>query len=256
MWQEGVSRKNANHFPVEECLSLLINQEYDVGTVRLPVYSITFVVENIFRSKREALDLKQKMAMMAYEFEDECLYLEKYLDDSIKLIDASKYLPAKMYSQEYDNYFARVNHTFYFSCSFVSMLMQIAEDLINQYSHIWNREFELKLKKDTHKPLYERFSICLDEKIGLNIDNQKWTNLCNLYQLRNAFIHQHGSVALSSTRGVAITALLRFKGIEIIDSRAFINEIFCGEALHIFKTALTYLFKATRNYINAKKAAL
>lgn len=114
---------------------------------------------------------------MAHEFGFECGYLDKNLLDSIALVDKADLLSddAKIYSMEADNYFWSVNHNFYFSCSYISMLMQIAEHLISQYiGHLdvllCTEALNRKISKKTFD---EKVKMSLDQTFDLKIKS-KW----------------------------------------------------------------------------------
>jgi|GEM_PF-1612659 len=216
----------------------------------------------ILRSKRAALDFKQDISMMAHEFGYECGYLNKYLLDSIALVDKAAFLSddAKIYSMEADNYFWSVNHNFYFSCSYISMLMQIAEDLVNQYiGHLdillASEALNRKINKKTY---YEKVKISLEQNFDLKIKSKWWDELIKLYQVRNAFVHQNG--ALDHKYPDRVNAILevsrKYRGIEVISNRIWIDQNFCRDALRIFENSISDLFKETNAHINLLKKSL
>lgn len=216
----------------------------------------------ILRSKRAALDFKQNISMIAHEFNYECGYLNKYLSDSIALVNKANFLSddAKLYSLEADNYFWSVNHNFYFSCSYLSMLMQIAEDLVNQYiGHL-----DVLLSKEaldrkiTRKTFYEKVQISLEQNFDLKIKSKWWEELIKLYQVRNAFVHQNGALDYKYPDRVnAIMEISRkYNGIEVRNDRIWIDSDFCKDALKIFENSLNSLFKETNAHINVLKKSL
>lgn len=216
----------------------------------------------ILRSKRAALDFKQEISTMAHEFLFECGYLHKYLTDSILLVEKAGFLSddAKLYSIEADNYFWSVNHNFYFSCSYISMLMQVAEDLVSQYmAHLdVLLASEALNRKISKKTFYEKVKMSLEQNFDLKIKSKWWDELIKLYQVRNAFAHQNG--ALDYKYPDRINAILevsrKYKGIEIKSDRIWIDQDFCKEALKIFENSLNDLFKETNIHINLLKKSL
>ncbi|MGE6220431.1 hypothetical protein ACQKCH_11440 [Nubsella zeaxanthinifaciens] len=216
----------------------------------------------ILRSKRAALDFKQNISMIAHEFNYECGYLNKYLSDSTALVNKANFLSddAKIYSLEADNYFWSVNHNFYFSCSYLSMLMQIAEDLVNQYiGHLDVLLAKEALnRKIARKTFYEKVQISLEQNFDLKIKSKWWEELIKLYQVRNAFVHQNGALDYKYPDRVnAIMEVSRkYNGIEVRNDRVWIDSDFCKDALKIFENSLNSLFKETNAHINVLKKSL
>ncbi|MES2874329.1 MAG: hypothetical protein V4708_11450 [Bacteroidota bacterium] len=211
------------------------------------------------QNKRVLLDIKSNLSLVAHEFEFECIHLQTYLEDSIALLKQANYLSpdAKLYSIEADKYFWSVNHTFYFTSSFIAMLMQISEDLVNRCCEEWKIYLggNLMIKTSTD-PFYDKFRNSLLSKIQLDLKSPKWVELSELYQLRNALIHKNGKLSINEKpeRILAVQSLIKkYHGLEIIDDQIIIEEHFCKEALMIVKRALTYLFKETSNHINILK---
>lgn len=216
----------------------------------------------LLRSKRAALDFKRDINTMAHELIFECGYLNNYLIDSIKVVDNARFLSddAELYSMEADNYFWSVNHNFYFSCSYIAMLMQIAEDLVGQYLDHLNvlLDIEALNKKITKKTFYEKVKISLNENFALQLKSKWWDDLINLYQIRNAFVHHNG--ALDYKYADRITSIIgmskKYTNIKIERDRIWVNQNFCKDALKIFENSLKDLFKETNTHINVLKKSL
>lgn len=215
----------------------------------------------VLRSRRAALDFKNEITTLAHELDYECGYLDKYLADSVKLIRQSRFLSpdARMYSVEADDYFWSIRHNFYFSCSFISMLMQIAEDLVRDYLKSVSLLIGIEvLDKKIKKGFYEKVSISLSNNFELDLKSKWWAELCTLYQVRNAFVHQNGVLNPDYPERVnpIIDLTKRTKGIQIIEDRLLIDTEFCQFAIVVFKKALTALYKETNAHINILKKDL
>jgi hypothetical protein len=208
--------------------------------------------------KRILLNIKTNLSIEAHEFMFECGYLRTYLDDSIALLKQANYLSpdAQIYSIESDKYFWSVSHTFYFTSSFVSLLMQVAEDLVNQCCTEWKLYLGTNLMIKSTDPFYEKFKISLLKNLQLDLNSPKWQDLSDLYQLRNALIHRNGRLDTDEKpeRRVAVQNLIkRFHGLELSGEQIIIKPEFCKDALTIFEQALVYLFKETNSHINTLK---
>lgn len=210
--------------------------------------------------KRILLDIKSTLSLEAHELIFECGYLRAYLDDSLALLKKANYLApdAQIYSTESDKYFWSASHTFYFTSSFVSLLMQIAEEIINQYCEQWKAYLGENLMIKSTDPFYQKLKVSVLKKIQLDLNNSKWQDLSDMYQLRNALIHRNGKLNPNEKpeRLNAVQNLIvKFHGLELIDEQLFVSEDFCKNALVVFEKAFVYLFKETNHHINVLKKA-
>lgn len=213
--------------------------------------------------KRKILDLKHKVDTSAHEFIYESGYLTKYLKDFSELTIRSNYLApdAKIYSSEADDYFWNINHEDYFSKSFIFMLMQISEDLVNRYIDDWEILYPgfASYKKKTNLGFYELRGEYLKNNNGFDISWKTWQNLLNLYQLRNCLTHDNGYMQriTNSKRTEAIDKLTSYRGITISQNRIVIDVEFCKEMLQkIFIPAFKHLYSNTNKHLNQLKRGI
>lgn len=92
----------------------------------------------------------------------------------------------------------------------------------------------------------------------MDLNNSKWQDLSDMYQLRNALIHRNGKLNPNEKpeRLNAVQNLIaKFHGLELIDEQIFVSEDFCKDALVVFEKAFVYLFKETNHHINVLKKA-
>lgn len=207
-------------------------------------------------NKKAINKFKREILSMAHEFQFECEYLNKYLEDSISMLKKETDLKAdaKLYSVEADNYFWSVQHTHYFSCSFIIMLMQISETLSTQYfghaKNIFGDSYGYR--KEQRISHYNSVDNYLERKFGLQIKSKWWKQLAIVYQIRNVIVHDNGAV--DPHKKLMFTNICReYKGFDIVDNQLKIELTFCRDALKIFRKALSAFFLESKDNLNLLK---
>ena len=210
-------------------------------------------------NKKALNHFKREILMMAHEFQYECEYLNKYLEDSISMLKKETEInaDAKMYSVEADNYFWSVQHTYYFSCSFIIMLMQISETLNSQYfehaKNIFGEGYGYrKQKRISH---FESVDDHLVRHFNLQVKSKWWKQFAIVYQIRNVIVHNNGAV--DPDRYLLFANFCRdYNGFDIVENKLIIDLTFCRDVLEIFSKALSAFFLESKNNLNLLKKAL